>query len=138
MERKLYSQATIVINLGLDRLKKSSYRLEVLTPMCDTADLICKHIPLNEALELKSRVVEVHQREYGELSQPTMQAVYKFAWLLAKSCRYREAEEEYQRLFDGRQNLLGANHPETLTAFHEVAFSTVETGQMRGCRACYI
>ena len=121
VERKLYSQAAIVINLGLDRLKKSSYRLEVLTPMCDAADLICKHIPLNEALELKSRVVEVHQRDYGEFSQLTMQAVFKFAWLLAKSCRYREAEEEYQRLFDGRQQLLGANHPETLTAFHEVA-----------------
>ena len=121
VERELYSQAAIVINLGLDRLKKSSYRLEVLTPMCDAADLICKHIPLNGALELKSRVVEVHQREYGQLSQLTMQAVFKFAWLLAKGRRYREAEGEYQRLFDGRRQLLGANHPETLTAFHEVA-----------------
>ena len=129
VERELYSQAAIVISLGLDRLKKSSYRLEVLTPMCDAADLICKHIPLNEALELKSRVAEVHQREYGELSQLTMQAVFKFAWLLAKGRRYREAEGEYQRLLNGRQQLLGANHPETLTAFHHVAFLRWKQGK---------
>ena len=127
--RELYSQAAIVISLGLDRLKESSYRLEVLTPMCDAADLICKHIPLNEALGLKSRVAEVHQREYGELSQLTMQAVFKFAWLLAKGRRYREAEGEYQRLFNGRQQLLGANHPETLTAFHHVAFLRWKQGK---------
>ena len=85
----------------------------------------------NQAEDIYRQTLEVRERVLSLEHSNTLWSMRSLGWILFWRGKYKEAEALFQQVFKIHKKVLGQEHPCTASGRGNVAYSIMETTQLR-------